>query len=61
MVFSSEAAVYHAAARQAGREAFFHVRYFIAMMAKYRKELESAPESYLPSGWAALLCLFKMR
>jgi hypothetical protein len=41
-------------------EAFFHAKYFLEMAVKYGKELESAP-TLLPSGWAALLCLYNMR
>ena len=41
-------------------EAFFHARFFLEMAVKYAKELDSAPTT-LPSGWAALLCLYGMR
>jgi hypothetical protein len=41
-------------------EAFWHTKYFIQMMLKYGKELESAPQC-LPSGWAAVLYLFELR
>ena len=41
-------------------EAFFHARYFLEMVCKYGRELETAPAS-LPSGWAAVLYLFRMR
>ncbi len=41
-------------------EAFFHAKFFLEMAVKYGKELEAAP-TMLPSGWAALLCLYKMR
>ena len=41
-------------------EAFFHAKYFLEMAVKYGKELNEAP-STLPSGWAALLCLYNMR
>ena len=41
-------------------EAFWHTKYFLAMMAKYGKELQSAPRA-LPSGWASVLCLFSLR
>ena len=41
-------------------EAFFHARYFLEMTCKYGRELETAPEC-LPSGWAAVLSLFRMR
>lgn len=41
-------------------EAFFHARYMLEMAVSYGKELERPP-SVLPSGWAALLCLFDLR
>jgi len=41
-------------------EAFFHARYFLEMAVKYGEELETAPD-LLPSGWAALLCLYGLR
>lgn len=41
-------------------EAFFHARFFLEMAVKYGRELESAPTT-LPSGWAALLCLYGVR
>lgn len=41
-------------------EAFFHARYFLDMAVRFGQELKFAP-SLLPSGWAALLCLFEMR
>ena len=41
-------------------EAFFHARFFLDMAVKYGRELEGAPIS-LPSGWAALLCLYDLR
>ena len=41
-------------------EAFWHTKYFVTMMIKYAKELESAPQM-LPSGWAAVLYLFELR
>jgi hypothetical protein len=41
-------------------EAFFHAKYFLEMAVKYGKELQSAP-TVLPSGWAALLCLYNLR
>jgi hypothetical protein len=41
-------------------EAFWHTKYFLSMMAKYGKELQSAPR-VLPSGWASVLCLFSLR
>jgi hypothetical protein len=41
-------------------EAFFHAKYFLEMAVKYGKELEEAP-SCLPSGWAGLLYLYKLR
>ncbi len=41
-------------------EAFFHARFFLEMAVKYGRALESAPTT-LPSGWAALLCLYGIR
>ena len=41
-------------------EAFFHAKYFLAMVVKYGRELDSAP-SLLPSGWASVLHLFGLR
>lgn len=41
-------------------EAFFHARFFLEMAVKYGKELPTAP-TMLPSGWAALLCLYNLR
>jgi len=41
-------------------EAFWHTKYFLSMMVKYAKTLESAPR-VLPSGWAAVLYLFELR
>ena len=41
-------------------EAFFHARFFLEMAVRYGNELETSPSS-LPSGWAALLCLYELR
>ncbi|MEC4747534.1 hypothetical protein [Methylomicrobium sp. Wu6] len=41
-------------------EAFFHAHYFLEMAVKYGKTLDEPP-AYLPSGWAALLCLYDIR
>jgi hypothetical protein len=41
-------------------EAFFHARYFLEMAVKYGKALDYPPQR-LPSGWAALLCLYNLR
>ena len=41
-------------------EAFFHSRYFLEMAVRYGRELTVAPQ-LLPSGWAALLCLYRLR
>lgn len=41
-------------------EAFFHARYFLEMAVKYGQKLDKAPDC-LPSGWAALLCLYNIR
>ncbi|SRR6266545_2216532 len=41
-------------------EAFLHAKYFLEMMVKYGRELDSAP-TVLPSGWAAVLELYSQR
>jgi hypothetical protein len=41
-------------------EAFLHARYFLEMMVKYARELESPPD-FLPFGWAAILELYGQR
>ncbi len=41
-------------------EAFLHTKYFLEMMSKYGRELESPPAS-LPFGWAAILELYNQR
>ena len=41
-------------------EAFFHARYFLEMAVKYARELEAPPQR-LPSGWAAVLYLYRLR
>jgi hypothetical protein len=41
-------------------QAFLHARYFLEMAVKYAAELEKPPQ-ILPSGWAALLCLYDIR
>jgi hypothetical protein len=41
-------------------EAFFHARYFLEMAVKYGAKLDEAP-SFMPSGWAAMLCLYGIR
>ena len=41
-------------------EAFLHARYFLEMMLKYARELESPPD-FLPFGWAAILELYGQR
>jgi len=41
-------------------EASFHAHYFLKMVCKYGKELETPPNC-LPSGWAAVLYLFDLR
>jgi hypothetical protein len=40
--------------------AFMHSKYFLELAVKYGKELERAP-AMMPSGWAALLCLYRLR
>ena len=41
-------------------EAFWHCRYFAENLLRYGRELDKAP-LMLPSGWAAILCLYNMR
>ena len=41
-------------------EAFLHAKYFLDMMIKYGRELDSPP-SILPFGWAAILELYNQR
>ena len=41
-------------------EAFLHAKYFLEMMVKYGHELE-AVQTVLPTGWAAILCLYNQR
>lgn len=41
-------------------EAFFHAKYFLEMAVKYGSELAYPPSS-MPSGWAAILCLYNLR
>lgn len=41
-------------------EALFHARYFLSMACAYAEKFEKSPSS-LPSGFAALLCLFDLR
>jgi predicted protein tyrosine phosphatase len=41
-------------------EAFFHARYFLEMVCKFGKELKEPPQP-MPSGWAAVLELHRLR
>jgi hypothetical protein len=41
-------------------EAFFHARFFLEMVCRYGRELDEPP-AMLPSGWAAVLYLYRMR
>jgi len=41
-------------------EAFFHAKYFLEMAVRYGKVI-SKPQRMLDSGWAAVLCLYRMR
>jgi hypothetical protein len=41
-------------------EAFFHARYFLEMLCRYGRTLQEPPD-VLPSGWAAVLCLYGLR
>jgi len=42
-------------------EAFLHAKYFLEMMLKYGREMDHAPEQFLPTGWAAILLLYNQR
>jgi hypothetical protein len=41
-------------------QAFLHARYFLEMAVKYAEAFREPPKN-MPSGWAALLCLYRMR
>lgn len=41
-------------------EAFLHAKYFLEMMVKSAREIDSVP-TVLPSGWAAILELYQQR
>ena len=41
-------------------QAFLHARYFLEMAVKYASQLAEPPQP-MPSGWAALLCLYDLR
>lgn len=41
-------------------EAFLHAKYFLEMMVKYGNEMDAVP-TVLPTGWAAVLCLYNQR
>ena len=41
-------------------QAFLHGRYFLEMAVKYAMGLTEPPQT-MPSGWAALLCLYRLR
>jgi hypothetical protein len=41
-------------------QAFLHARYFVEMAVKYAAILDEPPQP-MPSGWAALLCLYEIR
>ena len=41
-------------------EAFWHMKYFLSMMAEYGKRLDAA-QGCLPSSWGAVLYLFELR
>jgi len=41
-------------------EAFLHAKYFLEMMVRYGKEMDTVP-TVLPTGWAAILCLYNQR
>ncbi len=58
--FSTEMNARWAAETRPILEAFFHAKYFLEMVVKYGRELDSPP-SLLPSGWASVLYLFGLR
>ncbi|MEK6858184.1 MAG: hypothetical protein AABX39_06370 [Nanoarchaeota archaeon] len=41
-------------------EAFSHSKYFLEMMLKYEKDMDSF-DKFMPSGWAAVLYLYDLR
>lgn len=41
-------------------EAFLHAKYFLEMMVTYGNEM-GAVQTVLPTGWAAILCLYNQR
>ena len=41
-------------------EAFWHSKYFLDQMSRYGSDLDNAPQM-LPSGWATVLYLYKIR
>jgi hypothetical protein len=42
-------------------EAYLHARFFLEMAVTYGRRLAAPPTAGLPSGWAALLCLYGLR
>lgn len=41
-------------------EAFFHAKYFLEMICRYADEVKE-PRQLLPSGWASVLSLYRLR
>ena len=41
-------------------QAFLHAKYFLEMAVKYADKFDAPPET-MPSGWAAMLCLYGLR
>jgi hypothetical protein len=41
-------------------EAYWHARYMLGMVVRYGEQFETPPQE-LPSGWAAVLCLYRLR
>jgi len=41
-------------------EAYWHARYMLGMVVRYGEQFETPPPE-LPSGWAAVLCLYRVR
>lgn len=42
-------------------EAFFHARYFLEMAVRSAREIGDTPPAIMPSSWAGLLCLYRLR
>jgi hypothetical protein len=42
-------------------EAYWHARYMLGMVVRYGEQFDVTPPQELPSGWAAVLCLYHLR